>query len=130
MENSEIIFPELSYQIIGAAFSVSNELGYGLPEKAYQDALAKEFTARKIEFKRESYLPLQYRGQHLGKYFADFIVEGEIVVETKVLKKLGYVQVKQIMGYLHTSGMKLGILIYFTSEGVRHRRVINAKTAN
>ena len=125
----EVVFPELSYQIVGSAFSVLNELGYGLPEKAYQDGLEREFTERGLEFQREPYLPLSYHQKYLSRYFADFVVAEKIVVETKVVKKLGYTQVKQVLGYLRSSGMKLGILIYFTSEGVKYRRILNSKVS-
>ncbi len=127
IDDKKVIFAELSYQIIGAAFKVFNEIGYGLPEKAYQKALEKELGALEIKFEREVHIPLQYRDENLLHYFADFIVEGKIVLELKVVKKLGYSHASQILAYLKSSGKKLGILLYFTIEGVKYRRVINSE---
>ena len=124
--DSSLIFPDLSYKIVGAAFSVFKEIGYGLPEKIYQRALEKELQKLTIPFKKEVYLPLQYRSENIGKFYADFVVDKKIIIELKVVKKLTYSHAKQLLAYLHSSGIKLGILIYFTSEGVKFRRVINS----
>ncbi|MBI5220301.1 MAG: GxxExxY protein [Candidatus Liptonbacteria bacterium] len=122
----ELIYPELGYEILGAAFRVFNEIGYGLPEKVYQAALEKEFEIRGIPCRRESFSPAKYRGECVARYFADFIVDGKIVVELKVVKKLTYSHARQLLTYLRNSGIRLGILLYFTSEGVKFRRVINS----
>ena len=124
--NKELIFPELSYKIIGAAFSTFNELGYGLSEKVYQRALAKELEKLGLKFEREFYIPLRYGHENLSRHFADFVVEGKILVELKVVKKLGYSHARQVLDYLHSSGMRLGILLYFTREGIKYRRIINS----
>ena len=121
-----IIFPELSYKIIGAAFRVFNELGWGLPEKDYQAALAKELSLSSLEYQREYFVPLKYKGENLSKYFADFLVSKQILLELKVVPKLGYAHARQILTYLKSAGIKLGILLYFTREGVKYRRVLNS----
>lgn len=126
MKNKDkIVFPDLSYGIVGSAFEVFNELGWGLSEKDYQKALMKEFERRKIKFKREIYIPLQYKNVNIGRYYADFIIEDKILLEIKVISRLGYIHVKQLFGYLKSAGVKLGILLYFTKEGVKYRRVLN-----
>ena len=121
----EIIFPELSYKIIGAAFQVFNEIGWGFPEKTYQNALDKEFKNLSLDHKRESYIELEYKTSNIGRYFADFIIEDKILLELKVISKLGYVHAKQVLTYLKSSGIKLGILLYFTKDGVKYRRILN-----
>ena len=121
----ELIYPELSYQIVGAAFKVFNELGYGMSEKYYQRAFAKALEAENIPFKQEYLVHLHYDGQPIGRCFLDFVVADKIVVETKVRQKLGYTHIKQVMNYLKATRFKLAILIYFTSDGVKYRRVLN-----
>ncbi len=121
----KILFKDLSYAIVGAAFETFNELGWGLSEKIYQSALEKELQKRGIKFKREVYIPLDYKTERIGKYFADFIIEEKIILELKVISKLGYTHVKQVLGYLKSSNTELGILIYFTRDGVKYRRVLN-----
>ena len=126
-EEREIIYPDLSYKIIGISFKVFNELGWGLSEKDYQKALESEFKEINLNFKREIYIPLKYRTANIGRYFADFIIENKILIEIKVVPKLGYTHVKQVLNYLKISNLKLGILIYFTKEGIKYRRILNSQ---
>lgn len=123
---TELIYPELSYKILGLAFRVFNENGYGLSERFYQQALAKRMEQDKINFKRE-YLLIQTDDRRKGKYFADFVVEDKLVLELKVVARFGYVHIKQAMDYLRNGNYKLAILLYFTKDGVKYRRVINNK---
>ncbi len=122
----KVILPDLSYKIVGAAFSTFNELGWGFTEKDYQRGLAEEFRLLNLEFKREVYIPLEYKAKNIGKYFADFIVNDKILLELKVVPKFGYVHTQQVLTYLRSAGLKLGILLYFTREGVKYRRILNA----
>ena len=55
----------------------------------------------------------------------DFVVDNKLVVELKVRPRLGYIHIKQVMNYLKVTGYKLALLIYFTKEGVKYRRIIN-----
>lgn len=100
---NKIVFPELSYKLVGAAFQVFNELGWGLPEKDCQTTLAKELDRLNIEFKREIYIPIKYKTSNIGRYFADFIVENKILLELKTVSKLGYVHIKQVLTYLKSA---------------------------
>lgn len=124
----KLIYPDLSYKIVGAAFKVYNEIGYGFSEKVYQKALGCEFLNIGVKFNEEVYVPLEYKGEKLVKYFADFVVEQKILVELKVVKKLSYSHAKQLLAYLRASGIKLGLLVYFTGEGVKYRRVLNSQS--
>jgi len=124
--DSNIIFPELSYKIIGAAFTVFNELGWGFSEKHYQRVLSKEFDRLNVAYKEEVFIPFTYKSSRAINYFADFVVEDKILLELKVVNKLGYTHVRQVLDYLKTAHIKLGILLYFTSDGVKYRRVLNS----
>ena len=75
---------ELTSKIINCAFKVFNTLGYGLLERVYQAAMAKELEASKLHFKRECYGSIKYYDQIIGKYFLDFLVEDKVAVEFKV----------------------------------------------
>ncbi len=122
----KVILPELSYKIVGAAFGVFNELGWGFTEKDYQRALVEELQSSGLEFQREVYIPLEYKAKNIGKYFADFIVDRKILLELKAVQKFGYVHTQQVLTYLRSAGLKLGILLYFTREGVKYRRILNS----
>ena len=125
-EVEKIIYPELSYKILGASFSVFNEIGYGMNEKYYQRVFAKTLENENISFKKEQMVNLMYDGESIGKYFLDFVVDDKIVVELKVRPKLGYIHIRQVMSYLKVTGYKLAILIYFTRDGIKYRRIVNA----
>ena len=121
----KIIEPELTNKIVGAAFSVFNKIGPGLSEKDYQQAFVAELKFLNIIFEKEKQLLLGAIAPYEIKRFADFLVAASIIVELKVVHKLGYAHVKQILAYLRAAGLKLGILIYFTSDGVKYRRILN-----
>lgn len=120
-----LVYPELSYKLVGLAYKTFNDLGYGYPEKYYQLAYEENLKREKINFEREKFISLQYLDKKIGKYFLDFIVEGKIVVELKIRAKIGYTDIKQVVGYLRATGCQLAILIYLTRDGVKYRRVVN-----
>ena len=121
---SKVLHPELSYAIIGAAFSVYNTLQFGHKEIVYQRAFAEELNLAKLEFEREARFKVLYRKRTMGVYVADFIIANKIVVELKVRSKIGYVHIRQVATYLRATNYELAILIYFTKDGVKYRRVL------
>lgn len=78
-----VIYKELSYQIVGCVFAVYNELGYGFKERYYEDAITKEFKSQNINFKRQLPYKVSYKGETIGTYRFDFLVEDKIIVELK-----------------------------------------------
>jgi len=127
MKEVGLIYPELSYQIIGATFKVFNTLGFGQKEVFYQRALSKEFEKSGLKSAKESRFPVFYKEEIIGTYIPDFLINDLIVVELKVKPKIGYVHIKQVVNYLRSTKMKLAIIIYFTRDGVKYRRIVNAK---
>lgn len=127
LKRSDILYPELSYSILGSSFEVYNELGWGHKEIVYQRALETVFKKRNISFEREKYVPLSFQGNSVGKTFLDFIVEGKVIVELKVMPQMGYTHINQVVGYLAGTNLKLAILLYFLKNGVRYRRVLRKK---
>ena len=121
----DLIFPDLSYEIIGASFSVFNELGPGLHEKHYQKAPAKELSARKINFIEQLPIKLNYKDESIGKYFLDFLVEERIILELKKGENFSPRNIKQILNYLKSSNLQLGILIHFGNDSVKFKRIVN-----
>lgn len=90
----------MSYELVGSAFKVFNNLGYGHNEKYYQRAYEKELESRDIDFTREKKVDLKYFEDKTGTYYLDFLVENKIVVELKVLSVFRYRYIKQVLGYL------------------------------
>ncbi len=125
MVEGKILFSDLSYQIVGCAYKVFNELKYGFHEKHYQRALEKEFNVAGLAFKRELCFQITYQSKLIGKYYLDFLVEDEVVVELKVSNEIYTNHIKQVLSYLKSTGKKLGIIILFAPQGIKYRRIVN-----
>jgi len=83
LRRTDLIYPELSYKIIGCAFDVYNSLGSGHHEKYYQRALAETFFGQNFNFSQQVDFPLKYKEKIIGRNFLDFLVDNKIVVEIK-----------------------------------------------
>ena len=116
-------FNALVERVIGAAFEVSNSPGAGFLEKVYERALASGTGGfRDRALPQVSYSVL-YKGQCVGEYFADIVVE-ELFVELKCVDRLGNEQTAQCLNYLKASGMELCLLINFQRARVEIRRLV------
>lgn len=125
LQRGDIIYPELSYQIVGCAFEVHNALGGGLLEKQYQKAMATELGIKGLKFQEQVHYPVEYKGVSIGKGFMDFLVEDKIVVELKRGNHFSRNHINQVNAYLLHSGCQLGLLIQFAKDEVRHKRILN-----
>ena len=120
-----ILYKKESYDIIGAAMEVHNELGPGFLESVYHEALSIEFEDRKIPFSSEKTLEVVYKQRVLNKYFeADFICFDQIIVEIKAVTELNNIHKAQVINYLKATGRKLGILINFGEESLEYERLV------
>jgi GxxExxY protein len=129
--DSDIIYKEESYKIIGAAMEVHNELKNGFSEPVYQEALEKEFCQHGISYEREKVVNIYYKGEKLDKYYkADFICFEDIIVELKALSDLTGEHKSQLINYLKATNKPLGILINFGKPSLQYHRVINSQRIN
>lgn len=108
---------ELSHRVIGAAIEVHRVLGPGLLEHTYQLALLLELRLRGMSVQHEVEIPLLYKGIRIdAAYWADIIVENEIVIELKATENDNPLYPKQLLTYLRLAGKRLGLLINFNRE--------------
>jgi GxxExxY protein len=120
-----LVYPELSYKIIGALYDVFNNLGYGHKENYYQKAVAVALRELNIGFKEQVYFPLKFKDLIVGKYFFDFLIDNKIVLEIKANDRFSRKNIEQTYSYLKVSGLKLGILANFTNDKVKFKRIVN-----
>ena len=121
----ELVCKNEAYQIIGAAMAVHNELGSGMREIVYGDALEIEFKLRGIPFQREQIFNVFYKGVELQhKFKCDFICFNNIIVELKAEKGLTDIDRSQIINYLKITKCPLGILINFGESSLMYERYI------
>ena len=119
---------ELTDAIIGAAMEVHRTLGPGLLESTYEMCLCRELNIRGIPFERQVPIPVEYKGIKLDcGYRADIIVDSRILVEIKAIDSLLPVHDAQLLTYLKLGDWKIGLLINFNVELLKHglrRRVL------
>lgn len=120
----KVIYKELSYKIVRILFDVYNDLGYGYQEKYYERALDKYFTANKLKFKRQVPFKIAVKGEVIGKYYLDFLIEDKVIVEIKKGNYFARRNIEQVKAYLKITGMNLAILANFTPSGVKIFRVL------
>jgi len=119
-----VVYKELSYQIMAAAFDVHNNLGPGFLEKVYENALLMELSERKIKAIPQKELIVYYKDHKVGIYAADIVVNDEIILELKAVDSLIKFHDAQLLNYLKCTGLKLGILINFGSERLEFKRLV------
>ncbi|TEU00151.1 MAG: GxxExxY protein [Anaerolineales bacterium] len=121
---SEYPLSELTGRVIAAAQQVHRELGPGYEERIYQRALALELPAHGLDFSREVWIEVIYKGRKVGRKRVDFIVE-EVMVELKAKAEIENVDVIQTLSYLKASGFQVGLLLNFGSKSLEIKRLIN-----
>jgi GxxExxY protein len=125
----EYPYEELTGTIIGGAYAVHNEHGFGFLEKAYRKALVVELDYLGISCKEEVPFSLYHRGVPIGLYRADLIVESTVVVEVKTGLLLDPAVIPQTLNYLKASGLSVGLVVYF-GPGLKVKRVTNFSAPN
>lgn len=112
------------YAVVGAAMEVYNQLGRGMAEPIYQEALAKEFSLRGMDAEREKELRTYYKGELLKKtYFADFFYNG-IVIELKSVEAIDSEHRAQLFNYMRITKKYRGILFNFGEVGLYTERYL------
>ena len=123
-------FATLTERVLGAAFEVSNTLGAGFLEKVYERALLRELALRGIRARAQCSCSVTYKGNSVGEYFADLIVEDVLVIEVKCVQRLANEHMAQCLNYLRAAGLSLCLLINFQRPSLEWKRIVRrfAKT--
>jgi GxxExxY protein len=123
---SPLLHEELTKAVIGAFYRAYNGLGYGFLESVYVNALMMELTALGLHVECERRVEVRYKGEVVGEYRCDLIVEGKIVVEVKANERLGDSAERQLYNYLRCGDLEVGLLLHF---GLRpkFRRLVCAR---
>ena len=116
---------EITYQIRGAVFEVNRILGSGFLEKVYEKALIIELLVSGL--RAESQVPIEviYKDEVVGEYFADIVVEGQVIIELKAVEQLQKIHEAQLLNYLKATSYKIGLLINFTHPKAQIKRFVN-----
>ena len=125
IKRKDLLYPELSYQIIGILFDVYNQLGPKYQERYYQKAVASVLKSTGLSFREQIAVDLNFHGDKVAKGFIDFIIENKIILEIKKGERFFKDNIAQVYSYLKITDLKLGILANFTPRGLQFKRIIN-----
>jgi GxxExxY protein len=114
----------LTERVINSIFEVSNTLGAGFLEKVYERALLRELCLRGIQAVSQVSLSVTYKGESVGEYLADILVEDVLVVELKCVESLSSHHTAQCLNYLRASGKSVCLLVNFQKPTVEWKRVV------
>ncbi|WP_297527130.1 GxxExxY protein [Thiohalobacter sp.] len=115
---------DLTYGIRGAAYEVYRQLGAGFLEKVYERALLRELRLRGYRAEAQVALKIEYKGERVGEYLADLVVEDRIILELKAQPALSPAHTSQLLNYLRASGKQVGLLLNFCYPKVTIKRVV------
>lgn len=124
--NKDLLYPELSYEVQGAVYAVSNSYGIGFKEKIYQNALTEELAKRKIPFTQQQRINIYSleSGKILGTYIPDFVIDDKIILEIKASDFTTGNDLRQQQSYLRASKYEIGYLVNFCTEKLFVKRFI------
>lgn len=124
-------YKDTVYRIIGAAMKVHDELGWGLLEPIYNEALDLELRDQGINCEREKHLPCYYKHHKLEKHYQmDLVVDDDIIIELKSVSELTSVHRVQLFNYLRLTKKHIGLLINFGQSYLQGERYVYCEETN
>jgi GxxExxY protein len=125
LRRDDLVYPELSFKLIGCAYELFNQIGFGHLEKIYQKGYSVLLKKENILFKEQVYCPIKIGDEVIGKLFFDLLVDEKVIIELKKDGKFSKQHIDQVNQYLKASKLKLALLINFTQKGVVFKRLVN-----
>jgi GxxExxY protein len=123
-ENNRLLLKDEVYQIVGAAIEVLNDIGHGLIEKPYENALVVEFKLRSIPFQQQARFDVIYKGVPVGQFIPDLIAFGQVVVDTKVIERITDLERGQMLNYLKITKCRVGVILNFKHAKLEWERLV------
>lgn len=124
MNDPKLVLGELAYKVVGLAMAVHRELGYGFLEKVYENALMVVLRQAGIHAVQQSPIKVYFRGEIVGEYIADILVESKVLLELKSLDKITDLHRAQTLNYLKATGLKLALILNFGKESLERERLV------
>ena len=117
------LYEELTAKILEACFEVSNELGAGFLESVYQNALTLALRQKGLKFESQKPIMVIFRGEPVGQFYADLLVDEKVIVELKAVSILLPEHQAQVINYLKATGIEVGLLVNFGKPKLEYRRL-------
>jgi len=126
--DKRIVLKNESYELMGYLFEVHNELGSVYKEKNYQDAIEHILKKEGVKYEREKSFALKMAEEKVSEFFADFVIFDQILLETKAnTKGISQEDIRQVLRYIKSADLPLGIIVNFRKEKLEYKRIINPK---
>lgn len=120
----ELLHGQLVYSIVGASLEVLRGMGPGVWEKPYERAMIVELRLRKHTIDQQKRFALTYKGEDVGEFVPDLIVDDAVIVDVKVIDRIGTAERAQMLNYLRITGLRVGLIINFKRPRLEWQRVI------
>ena len=124
MDANGLILKDEVYRIVGAAFAVLKELGHGLHEKPYENALAVELGLAGIGFVQQPRFPVLYKNVQVAEYVPDLIAFDTVIVDAKVIDRITDHERGQMLNYLRITGLTAGVILNFKRAKLEWERLV------
>lgn len=122
-----LLHNELTSLILKTFYDVYNELGYGFLEKVYQNALIIELKNKGLEVNSNEKIKVYYKGESVGDYYADIIVNNTIILELKAAEHIVEAFENQLLNYLRGTDCEVGLLLNFGKKPEFRRKIFENK---
>jgi len=123
-EEGQLLHKELVYSIVGCSFEVLKELGHGLHEKPYENALVVEFGLKGIQFDQQRRFNVLYKNIQVAEFVPDLIAGDAVVIDTKVIERITDMERGQMLNYLRITTLRVGLIINFKRPRLEWERII------
>ena len=123
-KQEDFLYKDLTFKIIGIAMEVHRELGFGFLEKVYENALMIAFRLAGIKVVQQAAIKVYYRGEIVGEYVADILVEDKVIIELKSQDKITDVHRAQTLNYLKATNLKVALILNFGKRSLEHERLV------
>ena len=122
--DSKLVLKDETQRIIGLSFEVLNEVGHGLPEKIYENALTVAFKQNAIVFDQQRRFPVTFREIVVGEFVPDLIAFGTVIVDAKVIDGITAHERGQMLNYLRITKLRVGLIVNFKNARLEWERVV------
>ncbi len=119
----KLLYEDITSKILAACFEVINELGSGFLESVYEKALIIALKQSGVRATSQAPLGVFFRGENVGDFIADLIVEDKVIVEIKAVKALAPEHQAQLINYLKVTHIKVGLLVNFGCPKLEYKRL-------
>ncbi len=122
--DTKLLLKGETHQSLGCAFEVLDEIGHGLHEKIYENALVVEFKLRGIDHEQQKRFPVVFKGVQVGEYVPDLIAFGSVIVDTKTIDRITDHERGRMINYLRKAQLRVGLILNFKNARLEWERIV------